>query len=138
MSTLNFRSARKHRSGLTRHAFRHSVWHNGADRKEGKADYRAGTHLTRFQPSRILNEIAHWLQGGEPLKAWDFVQERILSHDEDMISDFADDIDTLLVFVSTLGCTLRRPYSLVLCETGRLVLRRLDSIPHSLPRTAPA
>ena len=90
--------------------------------------------MNQFQPPHILNEIAYWLQGGEPLKAWDFVQERILSHDEDMISDFADDIDTLLVFVSTLGCTLRRPYSLVLCETGRLVLR----IPHSFPRTAPA
>ena len=40
------------------------------------------------------------MQGGAPLKDWDFVQERILSHDEDMIADFADDIDTLLVFVS--------------------------------------
>ena len=35
-----------------------------------------------------------------PLKGWDFIQERILSHDEDMIGDFSDDIDTLLVFVS--------------------------------------
>ena len=28
------------------------------------------------------------------------MQDTILSHDEDMIADFADDIDTLLVFVS--------------------------------------
>ena len=42
------------------------------------------------------------LQNGAPLKDWDFIQERILSHDEDMIADFADDIDTLLVFVSAL------------------------------------
>ena len=46
------------------------------------------------------------MQGGAPLKDWDFVQERILSHDEDMIADFADDIDSLLVFVSTVFVTL--------------------------------
>ena len=34
------------------------------------------------------------------LRGWDFIQESILRHDEDMIADFADDIDTLLVFVS--------------------------------------
>ena len=33
------------------------------------------------------------------LTGWDFVQEKMLSHDEDMIAYFADDIDTLLVFV---------------------------------------
>ena len=33
------------------------------------------------------------------LKRWGFIQEKILSHDEDMIADYADDIDTLLVFV---------------------------------------
>ena len=33
------------------------------------------------------------------LKGWDFIQEKILSHDEDMIADYADDTDTLLVFV---------------------------------------
>ena len=42
------------------------------------------------------------MQGGVSLKDWDFIQERILSYDEDMIADFADDIDTLLVFVSTI------------------------------------
>ena len=36
------------------------------------------------------------------LKGWDFIQEKILSHDEDMIADYADDIDTLLVFVRVL------------------------------------
>ena len=39
--------------------------------------------------------------GQEGLKGWDLMQDTILSHDEDMIADFADDIDTLLVFVST-------------------------------------
>ena len=39
-------------------------------------------------------------QAGATLKGWDFIQEKILSHDEDMIGDFTDDIDTLLVFVS--------------------------------------
>ena len=39
-------------------------------------------------------------QGGTRLGGWDFIQEKVLSHDEDMISDYADDIDTLLVFVS--------------------------------------
>ena len=34
------------------------------------------------------------------LQGWDLMQDTILSHDEDMIADFADDIDTLLVFVS--------------------------------------
>ena len=33
------------------------------------------------------------------LDGWDFIQEKILSHDEDMIADYADDIDTLIVFV---------------------------------------
>ena len=39
-------------------------------------------------------------QNGARLEGWDFIQEKILCHDEDMISDLADDIDTLLVFVS--------------------------------------
>ena len=34
------------------------------------------------------------------LQGWDLIQDTILSHDEDVISDFADDIDALLVFVS--------------------------------------
>ena len=34
------------------------------------------------------------------LAGWDVIQEKVLSHDEDMIADHADDIDTLLVFVS--------------------------------------
>ena len=41
---------------------------------------------------------ARWPRG--QLEGWDFIQEKALSHDEDMISDYADDIDTLLVFVS--------------------------------------
>ena len=39
-------------------------------------------------------------QNGGRLEGWNFIQEKVLSHDEDMIADFADDIDTLLVFVS--------------------------------------
>ena len=35
------------------------------------------------------------------LQGWDLVQDTILSHDEDMIADHSDDIDTLLVFVSS-------------------------------------
>ena len=41
-------------------------------------------------------------QNGTRLEGWDFIQEKALSHDEDMISDYADDIDTLLVFVSRI------------------------------------
>ena len=37
---------------------------------------------------------------GSRLQGWNFIQEKMLSHDEDMIADYADDIDTLLVFVS--------------------------------------
>ena len=33
------------------------------------------------------------------LQGWEAIQEYMLSHDEDMIGDFTDDIDTLLVFV---------------------------------------
>ena len=46
--------------------------------------------------------ITHLRQGpgGNALTGWEFIQEKILSHDEDMIADHADDIDTLLVFVS--------------------------------------
>ena len=40
-------------------------------------------------------------QNGARLEGWSFIQEKVLSHDEDMLSDYADDIDTLLVFVST-------------------------------------
>ena len=39
-------------------------------------------------------------QSKTSLKGWECMQETLLSHDEDMISDFVDDIDTLLVFVS--------------------------------------
>ena len=39
------------------------------------------------------------------LEGWDFIQDRMLSHDENMISDYADDIDTLLVFVSRVSLT---------------------------------
>ena len=47
-----------------------------------------------------LNEHSRQGPGGSALTGWDFIQEKMLSHDEDMISDYADDIDTLLVFVS--------------------------------------
>ena len=35
------------------------------------------------------------------LKGWNLIQDTILSSDEDMIADFVDDIDSLLVFVSS-------------------------------------
>ena len=38
---------------------------------------------------------------GTQLEGWNFIQEKVLSHDEDMIADHSDDIDTLLVFVSS-------------------------------------
>ena len=47
-----------------------------------------------------LDEHSRQGPSGSALTGWDFIQEKILSHDEDMIADFADDIDTLLVFVS--------------------------------------
>ena len=39
------------------------------------------------------------------MEGWDFIQEKILSHDEDMVADYADDIDTLLVFVGRYRAT---------------------------------
>ena len=42
----------------------------------------------------------HQGPSGTALAGWEFIQEKILSSDEDMIADYADDIDTLLVFVS--------------------------------------
>ena len=68
------------------------------------------------------------LQGNSTLEGWEFVQETMLSHDEDMIADFADDIDTLLVFVSiaVIGWAQLTSTSL----TGWPFLRR----PHRLPR----
>ena len=39
-------------------------------------------------------------QEGSTLRGWELIQQTILSHDEDMMAGFADDIDTLLVFVS--------------------------------------
>ena len=58
--------------------------------------------LSRFVRGRVSitsTKLIH-CQAGSTLKDWEFVQETILSHDEDMIADFTDDIDTLLVFVS--------------------------------------
>ena len=49
--------------------------------------------------------IMNFGQNGTPLKGWAFIQDKVLSHDEDMISDYADDIDTLLVFVSSQRLT---------------------------------
>ena len=49
-----------------------------------------------------LNEHSQQGPGGSALTGWDFIQEKVLSHDEDMIADHADDIDTLLVFVSAV------------------------------------
>ena len=35
---------------------------------------------------------------------WSAVSENIKIHDEGMVKDYADDVDTLLVFVSRNGC----------------------------------
>ena len=43
----------------------------------------------------------HLQPDGTQLEGWNFIQEKALSHDEDMIADHSDDIDTLLVFVSS-------------------------------------
>ena len=58
--------------------------------------------LSRFVRGRVSITSTKLIrcQAGSTLKDWEFVQETILSHDEDMIADFTDDIDTLLVFVS--------------------------------------
>ena len=77
-------------------------------------------------------------QAGVALQGWDLIQETVLSHDEDMIADFADDIDTLLVFVSSHLCsyTIRRDDSLV-C-VGRSFLRCDNSFRHHVHRPSPA
>ena len=75
--------------------------HHGCNRKEGKTVQRPGT-CSKFRRPCTAHPGLCRLQNGAPLKDWDFIQERILSHDEDMIADFADDIDTLLVFVSAM------------------------------------
>ena len=54
-------------------------------------------------PRYELNGHSRQGPGGTALTGWDFIQEKILSHDEDMIADFMDDIDTLLVFVSNIS-----------------------------------
>ena len=33
------------------------------------------------------------------LKGWDFIQDKMLRHDVNMIEDYSDDINTLLTFV---------------------------------------
>ena len=45
-------------------------------------------------------------QSDTSAKGWNVVQDKILSHDEDMIKYYVDDIDTLLVFVR--GCDTAR------------------------------
>ena len=42
-------------------------------------------------------------QGDSSAKGWDVIQAKMLTHDEDMIRYFTDDIDNLLVFVSIDG-----------------------------------
>ena len=81
------------------HAFVDHAVQSGLREKE-QAKCPGGTYPYWFSHDAATHQDHTWVQGGIPLKGWDFIQERILSHDEDMIADFADDIDTLLVFVS--------------------------------------
>ena len=76
--------------------------HDGPNREERSTDRRTSEspdHRSCLY-ERYSDHDCSPIQGGVPLKGWEFMQERILSHDEDMIGDFSDDIDTLLVFVS--------------------------------------
>ena len=70
------------------------------------------------------------------LTGWEFVQETMLRHDEDMIVDFADDIDTLLVFVSldTSGVDRLTFPSLL----GWSFLLRAHGVPHFVLRPSSA
>ena len=68
-----------------------------SEAKQGKC--RAGTYPSGSLSIRAQRDSGQG-PGGSALTGWDFIQEKILSHDEDMIADHADDIDTLLVFVS--------------------------------------
>lgn len=64
-----------------------------------------------------------------PPKGWPAIEDYMLSHDEEWIDDFADDIDTMLVFVSIL---LRLSVASVDTEIHRQVSFLLSS-PHLLP-----
>ena len=63
---------------------------------DGQPRGRAGEGRTRFSPAAALI----FVQIAYDLKGWDAIQQNIHLHDQDMIKDFSDDIDTLLVFVS--------------------------------------
>ena len=54
--------------------------------------------MSHYPRSMLLMTPAK--QNGTRLEGWDFIQEKVHSHDEDMIAGYTDDIDTLLVFVS--------------------------------------
>ena len=63
------------------------------------------------------------------------MQDTILSHDEDMIADFTDDIDTLLVFVSTKYLQYLDPISFSEYAGGSLLggAHSISGNIHSLP-----
>ena len=63
-------------------------------------------------------------QDNPAAKGWDVIQDKILTHDEVMIGDFADDIDTLLVFVSVATNSV-----ITQLTRGRPVSRRDSSLP---------
>ena len=71
---------------------------------------------------------------GTSLKSWDFIEERILNHDEDMIANLTDDIDTLLVFVSTLVVSLVLNTAQDIYLPGRSIFRRSYNFPHRFAR----
>ena len=47
----------------------------------------------------VLRSTAQATAGAPPPTGWNAIQYHMLSHDDAMIEDFADDIDTLLVVV---------------------------------------
>ena len=63
---------------------------------------------------------------GTRLEGWNFIQEKMLSHDEDMIADYADDIDTLLVFVSIDWFVAPLSEGML---TSHLMCRQVSSLP---------
>ena len=53
----------------------------------------------------------------------------MLSHDKDMIGDFTDDIDTLLVFVRRADSSLAIPFDVLSILLGGTVIRCAHSVP---------
>ena len=78
---------------------------------------------------------ADYAQSGSTKTGWSAIQDHLLDHDGDMMNDFAEDIDTLLVFVSH-RINLRYHFSDDFSVIGWPVLRRTHGVRHlHLPRS---